>query len=100
MDHRQWTPLHYAAYNGHPRAVNYLVKTEADGDKLPGMLNSQAKTAFIISKDDRVKKAFNHIWKACKDGDLDMVRILLREDEEILNATTVEKGNTPLHIAS
>lgn len=100
LDHRQWTPLHYGAYNGHPRAVNYLVKTEADGDKLPDMMNSQARTAFIIAKDDRVKKAFNHIWKACKDGDLDMVRILYREDEEILNAKTVEKGNTPLHIAS
>lgn len=64
------------------------------------MANSQARTAFIIAKDDRVKKAFNHIWKACKDGDLDMVRILLREDPEILNNKTSIKGNTPLHIAS
>ena len=59
LDHRKWTGLHYAAYNGHPRAVNYLVKTEADEDKLFGMKNTQARSAFIISKDDRVKKAFN-----------------------------------------
>ena len=29
-----------------------------------------------------------------------MVRILLREDDEILNAKTVDRGNTPLHIAA
>ena len=28
-----------------------------------------------------IKKAFNHIWQACKDGELDMVRIMIREGE-------------------
>ena len=92
--------MHYASYNGHPRAVNHLVRTEADGDRLPDMINSQARTAFIIAKDDKVKKAFNHIHKACKEGDLDMVRILLREDDSILDEQTIIKSNTPLHIAA
>lgn len=29
-DMRKWTPLHYASYNGHPRAVSFLLKREAD----------------------------------------------------------------------
>ena len=82
LDNRSWTPLHYAAYNGHAKAVNTLLKWEADFDKLAGVKNSQGRTAFIIAKDDNVKKAFNHIWKSCKDGDLDMVRILIREGED------------------
>ena len=35
------------------------MKSEADEDKLYGMKNTQGRTAFIIAKDDRVKKAFN-----------------------------------------
>lgn len=54
-DNRKWTPLHYAAYNGHARTVNVLLKWEADFDRLAGVKNSQGRTAFIISKDDKVK---------------------------------------------
>ena len=59
QDNRLWTPLHYASYNGHPKAVNFLLVWEADFDKLAGVKNSQGKTAFIISKNEKVKKAFN-----------------------------------------
>lgn len=33
-DMRKWTPLHYASYNGHAKAVNFLLKREADQDEL------------------------------------------------------------------
>jgi ankyrin repeat protein len=99
VDERQWSPLHYASYNGHPRAVNFLMKWDADFDMLYGMKNSQNRTAFIISKNEAVKKAFNHLSKACKEGDLDMVRILIREGED-KNQLTHDYGNTPLHIAA
>lgn len=59
QDNRLWTPLHYASYNGHPKAVNFLLVWEADFDKLASVKNSQGKTAFIISKNEKVKKAFN-----------------------------------------
>ena len=39
------------------------------------------------------------IWKACKDGDLDMVRIMIREGQNI-NQQTQNKGNTPIHRAA
>lgn len=115
LDNRQWTPLHYASYNGHPKAVNFLLKWEADFDKLRFVKNSQGKTAFIISKNDNVKKAFNRkllyslfpnlhfflsdIWLACKEGALDIVRIMIREGQDE-NQKTQTMGNTPLHIAA
>lgn len=98
QDNRKWTPLHYASYNGHPKAVNFLLKWEADFDRLIGMKNTQEKTAFIISKNDKVKKAFERkynphikfllkiivdIWKASKDGNLDMVRMMIREGQNM-----------------
>ena len=41
QDERQWTALHYAAYNGHAGIVNFLLKWEADGDALADMQTSQ-----------------------------------------------------------
>lgn len=99
LDNRSWTPLHYASYNGHASAVNFLLKWEADFDKLSSVRNSQNRTAFIISKDQKVKKGFNHMWQACKEGNLDMVRILVREGESP-SAKTQNLENTPMHIAA
>ena len=82
-DHRSWSPLHYAAYNGHPKLCNALLKWEADEDKLRDLRSTQNRLAFNLCKTDECKWAFNHIWRACKVGDLDMVRILLREGEEV-----------------
>lgn len=96
QDHRQWTPLHYAAYNGHPLVVNILVKWEADNDVLKDVKSTQNKVAFNLCKSDDCKQAFNRklplqivlltllpsrldIWRACKTGDLDLVRVLLRQ---------------------
>jgi hypothetical protein len=39
------------------------------------------------------------IWKACKDGDLDMVRIMVREGQNPDEVTNHE-GNTPMHFAA
>ena len=113
---RKGTPLHYASYNGHPKAVNFLLKREADHDELQLKRNTQKRTAFIIAKSDAVKKAFNRklyfffmiiylifysdIWKAAKDGDLDMVRIQLRQHPDELIGRTKYRGNTPMHMAA
>lgn len=43
------------------------------------MKTTQNKIAFNMAKDQETKKAFTHIWRACKEGDLDTVRVLLRE---------------------
>jgi len=81
-DNRLWTPLHYAAYNGHRKVCNYLLKWEADRDILREMKNSQDKKPINICKNPETKKGFHHVWRACRDGDLDLVRILLREGQD------------------
>ena len=76
------------------------------------MPNSQGKIAFIISKNDEVKKAFDSkflfsyiifssldLWHACSVGALDVVRILIREGESANQQTQIHR-NTPLHIAA
>lgn len=72
------------------------------------MRSSQEKLASNLAKDQAVKDAFTRkfsidlvleIWKACKDGDLDTVRILIREGQDV-NEQTQSYRNTPLHIAA
>ena len=96
---RQWTSLHYAAYNGYKKVCNQLLKWEADKDILRDMLNSQGKKAIHICKNPETKEGFKHIWRACRDGDLDLVRILIREGQD-MNEQTTHLRNTPLHIAA
>lgn len=65
------------------------MKWEADKDTLRDMKNSQGKIAINIAKNPETKKGFNRnliflfiyidIWRACREGDLDLVRILIRE---------------------
>ncbi len=98
QDHRLWTPLHYAAYNGHKEVVNFLLYWDADYEKLRLMRNSQNKKADEIVTDQDTKFAFNLIWKAAADGNLDMVRILHREGQD-LDQQTQFKRNTALHLA-
>jgi ankyrin repeat protein len=91
-DMRQWTSLHYAAYNGFGKVCNLLLKWDADYEKLRDMKNTQNKKAIHICKNpdtklgfkrnidfEIIKDVFLDIWKACHDGELDLVRIILRE---------------------
>lgn len=75
--------MHYAAYNGHSRVVNALAKWEADNDVLHEMRSSQNKLPFNLAKDDDVKKAFVQVWRCSRTGDLDRVRILIREGQDV-----------------
>jgi len=100
VDERQWTPLHYAAYNGHQGVCKQLLSFSADTDpKLRDARNSQNRVAFNICKDPKTKLGFRILWVAARDGDLDLVRILSREGDNI-NAQTQHKKNTPLHLAA
>lgn len=63
------------------------------------MRSSQNKTPLHICKNPQSKKAFDHIWRAAKEGDLDLVRVLLREGQDI-NEQTQAMKNTPLHMAA
>ena len=55
--------------------------------------------AFNICATPPTKLGFRIIWKAAKEGDLDMVRILIREGQDPDEATQHQR-NTPLHLAA
>lgn len=55
---RQWSSLHYAAYNGHKKVCNLLLKWEADKDILREMKNSQEKKPIHICKNPETKEGF------------------------------------------
>jgi ankyrin repeat protein len=97
-DFRKWNILHYAAFQGHHRAVRFICKYDADFDILQTSRNSQNKLAIEIVRDPSVKPFFISLWHAARDGDLDMTRQLLNDGENINELTTFLK-NTPLHLA-
>ena len=100
LDERKWTPLHYAAYNGYPRVCKKLLTWSVDRDpKLRDARNSQNRVAFNVCKNPETKLGFRIIWRSARDGDLDMVRILIREGQNPDEATQ-EFRNTPLHLAA
>lgn len=99
VDDRSWNAVHYASYNGHAHVVNKLVKWESDNGVLQDMRSSQNKLPFNYAKDALVKKAFIQIWRCCKYGELDKVRILIREGQDV-NEPTTNYRNTALHIAA
>lgn len=100
LDHRKWTSLHYAAYNGYPKVAKKLLTWSADTDpKLRDAKNSQNKIAFNICKNPETKFGFRIIWASARDGNLDMCRVLIREGQDS-NEATVHQKNTPLHLAA
>ena len=79
--------------------VKKLLTWSVDKDpKLRNARNSQNRIAFNIAKNPETKLGFRIIWSSARDGDLDMVRILLREGQEI-DEQTQELRNTSLHLA-
>ena len=100
VDERKWTALHYAAYNGYGKVCKKLLTWSADTDpKLRDSRNSQNKLAFNVCKNPETKLGFRIIWKSAKEGDLDMVRILIREGQDV-DEQTQEKRNTALHLSA
>ena len=84
LDERKWTPLHYSAYNGYPRVCKKLLTWSVDRDpKLRDTRNSQNKVAFNVCKNPDTKLGFRIIWRAARDGELDLMRILIREGQDI-----------------
>ena len=68
---RQWTALHYAAYNGYGKVCNLLLKWDADNGKLRDMKNSQNKKAIHICKNPETKLGFKrkcllHLFNICR----------------------------------
>jgi len=97
-DFRKWNILHYAAFQGHRKAVRFISRYDCDFSILKNTRNSQNKLAIEIIREHTIKQYFNNIWEASKEGQLDLVRQLLNEGENI-NEKSTFLNNTPLHLA-
>ncbi len=118
-----WTPLHFAAKNGHANVVEFLIQKNAAvnaltsrspleeetdaGGKTPLHLAIQNRHHEVVeqllhAKADVNKadaKGYTALHYASESGDLKSVESLLKEETIDLNAITHEDGNTALHFA-
>ena len=97
-DFRKWNVLHYASFNGHPKTVRFLSKYDADYDILKNSKNSQNKLPIEIVREISIKTHFITLWHAAREGNLDIIRQLINDGENINELSTFMK-NTPLHFA-
>ena len=99
VDFRGWNILHYCAFHGHKKTVKFIVKYDADYDILKNGKNSNNKIPVEIVREPEIKKYFHSIFHAAKEGNLDLTKNLLLEEENI-NQQTIFEQNTPLILAT
>ena len=84
---RPWTPLHFAAQNGHLEVVRLLLERGAN-------VNAQ-NTDELWWRERRTPLHF-----AAQNGHLDVVRLLLERGANVNAETSGVAGWTPLHFAA
>lgn len=99
QDFWNWTALHYASFNKHKEAVQMLCYSDSDQEELRDVRNSQGKLAKDMSNSEEIRFAFNNIWKASADGNLDVTRKLIHSGVDP-NGTTKHRRRTPLMLAA
>ena len=92
--------LHYSVQLKQKETILYLVKHDADYNKL---LNGKDIKGKIPSDFDKIKSFENElctVWNAAKNNDINMLDILINKlGYYMVNDQTNIKGNTPLHLA-
>jgi len=92
--------LHYSVQLKQKETILYLVKHDADYNKL---LNGKDIKGKIPSDFDKIKSFENElctIWNAAQNNDINMLDILINKlGYYMVNDQTNIKGNTPLHLA-
>ena len=92
-DFRGWNVLHYCAFHGHKKTVKFIVKYDADYDVLKNMKNSNGKIPIEIVREPEIKKYFFSIFHAAKEGNLDLTKNLLIEEENVNELTNFEQNS-------
>ena len=85
-------------YLDHVHVAEELVRFDSDLNRLVAMKNSQARTPINLVQGEGMKQAFNSLWKAAHDGDLDQARLLLRRGSSV-NMVTESHRSTPIMLA-
>jgi ankyrin repeat protein len=94
-----WNILHYASFHGKKETIRFICKYDADYDILINTKNTQNKLPIEILSDYNLRPYFVSLWHAAKEGDLDMTKRLIVNDNQNPNERTRFEQNTPLHLA-
>ena len=94
-----WNILHYASFHGQKDTIRFICKYDADYDILINTKNTQNKLPIEILSDYNLRPYFISLWHAAKEGDLDMTKRLIVNDNQNPNERTRFEQNTPLHLA-
>ena len=99
VDSCGWNILHYASFHAHKDTIRFICKYDADYDKLLNTRNTQNKLPIEILSNYNLKPFFTTLWHAAKEGDLDMTKRLITNQNQNPNEQTYFEQNTPLHLA-
>jgi ankyrin repeat protein len=94
-----WNILHYASFHAHKDTIRFICKYDADYDKLQNSKNTQNKLPIEILSNLNLKNYFKSLWHAAKEGDLDMTKRLILNENQNPDEPTYFEQNTPLHLA-
>ena len=99
-DFRNWNILHYASFYGQKKTIKFIVNFDADYDILKNEKNSNNKIPIEIVKEPEMKKFFFSLFHAAKNGDLDLTKNLIINENENINKLTKFEKNSSLILAT
>ena len=99
VDDFGWNILHFASFHARKDTIRFICKYDADYDKLQNTKNTQNKLPIEILSDYNLKPYFISLWHAAREGDLDMTKNLILNENQNVNECTYFEKNTPLHLA-
>ncbi len=94
-----WNILHYASFHARKDTIRFICKYDADYDILQNTKNTQNKLPIEILSNYNLKPYFISLWHAAREGDLDMTKRLIVNENQNPNEPTFFEQNTPLHLA-
>ena len=94
-----WNILHYASFHARKDTIRFICKYDADYDTLQNTRNTQNKLPIEILSNYNLKPYFVTLWHAAREGDLDMTKRLIVNENQNPNEPTYQLQNTPLHLA-
>ena len=94
-----WNILHYASFHANKDTIRFICKYDADYDILQNTKNTQNKLPIEILSNYNLKPYFSSLWHAAREGDLDMTKRLIVNENQNVNEPTYFEQNTPLHLA-
>ena len=99
IDEFGWNILHYASFHAKKDTIRFICKYDADYDILQNTKNTQNKLPIEILSNYNLKPYFISLWHAAREGDLDMTKNLILNENQNVNEYTYFEKNTPLHLA-